>query len=380
MTHQGGDADAAGYLLYHSIGMYPGKAAEMAAALALFSSGWGGHDDLQWTRALALRGEFIGLWQALIGAPNGTLTTSESVTTALNSLIGALPDEHLQGRRVLIAGDCFPSMHFLLSGLAARRGFVLDTVPLRAGESWVRDEDMIARWGADVGVALLTHVTSTASHRCDLEALAAHGRRMGSLVGVDITQAVGLIPYDVGELPVDFTISTSLKWLCATPGAGILHVAEPLLRTCRPELRGWFSQEDIFSWDLDAFAYARDVRRFDSGTPSVLACAGSLPALKWHCGQDRAALLAHNRRLGAAIIATADDLGVRLASPRDERRRGGSVMLALAERVDPARLVADLAARRIYADHRGRTLRLSPGCMTTEEGIAGLGETLRAAL
>lgn len=375
-----GTNDASAYLLYHSIGMYPGKAEEMAAAFAEFSTGWGAHDNAQWMRALTLRQEFIDRWRALIGAPAGTLTTSENVTTALNSLIGALPEEHLKGRRLLIAGDCFPSMHFLLSGLAARHGFTLDTVPLRPGETWVRDEDVIARWGADVGLALLTMVTSTASHRCDLDALVAHGRQMGSIIGVDITQAVGLLPYDVMHPVVDFSISTSLKWLCATPGAGILHVADPLIAACRPELRGWFSQADIFSWDLDKFAFADDIRRFDNGTPSILACAGSLPALRWHAKQDMDALLAHNRRLGGQIIDAARDLKLRIVSPLAEAERGGSVMVALPKAVNPGAFVQKLGDDRIFADHRGQTLRLSPGCMTTEEGIARLADALRAAL
>ncbi|WP_048648225.1 aminotransferase class V-fold PLP-dependent enzyme [Nitratireductor soli] len=380
MSPQGKNADASAYLLYHSIGMYPGKAEEMAAAFAAFSAGWGAHDNAQWMHALGMRQEFIDRWQTLIGAPAGTLTTSENVTTALNSLIGALPEEHLKGRRLLIAGDCFPSMHFLLSGLAARYGFTLDTVPLRPGESWVRDEDVIARWGPDVGVALLTFVTSTASHRCDLETLVAHGRRMGSIIGVDITQAVGLLPYDVMHPVVDFSISTSLKWLCATPGAGILHVAEPLIEACRPELRGWFSQADIFSWDLDKFAFANDIRRFDNGTPSILACAGSLPALRWHAGQDMAALLAHNRRLAGSIVDTAKELKLKLVSPENEAERGGSVMVALPDTVNPGAFVQELAGNGIYADHRSQILRLSPGCMTTEAGIARLAEALKAAL
>ncbi|TGT93643.1 aminotransferase, partial [bacterium M00.F.Ca.ET.163.01.1.1] len=112
-------------------------------------------------------------------------TSAENVTSALYSLIGALPAERLAGKRLLVAADCFPSLHFLLAGLAKRFGFTLDTVPLRPGESWVRDEDFIARWQDDVGLALITFVTSTASHRCDVERLAAHGRALGSIVGVD---------------------------------------------------------------------------------------------------------------------------------------------------------------------------------------------------
>ncbi|WAX96065.1 aminotransferase class V-fold PLP-dependent enzyme [Aminobacter sp. NyZ550] len=372
--------DGSAYFLYHSIGMYPGKAEAMTAGLSEFAASWGAFDDGQWMRALGKRQRFIDLWSDLIGAPKGTLTSAENVTTALYSLIGALSAPHLAGRRVLVTADCFPSLHFLLAGLAPRFGFTLDTVPMRDGESWVQDDDVIASWGADVGLALLTQVTSTSSHRCDLDRLVAHGREMGSLVGVDITQGVGLIPFNVDAPAVDFTLSTSLKWLCGTPGAGIIHVAEPLLRECRPELRGWFSQDNIFSWDLDAFAYAPDARRFDHGTPSALACIGSVPALEWHAAQDKTALLAHNRKLGAAIIAKADEMGLTLASPRDETRRGGSIMLRLPEQTDTATIVNGLRENGVFTDCRGRILRLSPGTVTTEAGIARLFAGLDALL
>ena len=372
--------DGSAYFLYHSIGMYPGKAEAMAAELSEFAASWGAFDDGQWMRALGKRQRFIDLWSNLIGASKGTLTSAENVTTALYSLIGALPPHHLAGRRVLVTADCFPSLHFLLAGLAPRFGFTLDTVAMRDGESWVHDDDLIASWGKDVGLTLLTQVTSTSSHRCDLDRLVAHGRAMGSLVGVDITQGVGLIPFKVDAPAVDFTISTSLKWLSGTPGAGIIHVAEPLLKECRPELRGWFSQDNIFSWDLDAFAYAPDARRFDHGTPSALACIGSVPALEWHAPQDKTALLAHNRKLSAAIIARADEMGLALASPRDDRRRGGSIMLRLPAETETATIVNGLRQSGVFTDCRGRILRLSPGTITTAEGIdrlfAGLGALL----
>ena len=70
-----------------------------------------------------------------------------------------------RGKRVLVAEDCFPSMHFLLAGLAPKMGFTLDTVPKRDGASWVEPDDFMEQWGQDVGLALLTWVTSTATTR-----------------------------------------------------------------------------------------------------------------------------------------------------------------------------------------------------------------------
>ena len=366
-----GEADG-GYFLYHSIGLYPGKVAGMAAATSRFAALWGAADDGQWPAALALRAEFVALWQALIGAPEGTLTTAESVTAALHAALRALPPERLAGRRVLVAADCFPSLHFLLSGLAERMGFTLDTVPLRPGSAWVPEEDLLARWGPDVALALLTLVTSTASFRADLPALLAHGRRMGSLVALDLTQGVGILPFRMGEDGPDIVVSTSLKWLCGAPGAGVLALRPGLLGECRPELRGWFSQPDPFSWDLDRFDYAQGARRFDAGTPAPLAAIASVPALRWHAAENGAALLAHTRRLSAAILDGAAELGLEPASPTDPERRGGGVVLRLPKEADARAVVDGLRAARVFADARGRLLRLSPGTVTTEPGVERL--------
>lgn len=367
--------DGSGYFLYHSIGMFRGKDARIAEALARVATRWGSPDDAQWPQSLEIRRQFLARWSDLIGAPPGTLTTAENVTAALYSIIGGLPERYLRGRKLLIAADCFPSLHFLLSGMAERRGFELVTVPMRPGESWVRDGDFLARWGADVGVALLTWVTSIASHRCDLRELVAHGRAMGSVVGVDITQGVGIVPFKVQDVNADFVVGSTLKWLCGVAGAGVLQVREPLLQECRPELRGWFSQEDPFAWALDAFAYAPDVRRFDHGTPSILASAACLPALEWHAQQDHAALLAHNRRLVEAVVDGCVALGLELTSPENAEERGGSVMFRLPSGVYPAATIGALRDEEVFADCRGTTLRLSPGNVTTTEGV---GRLLRA--
>jgi kynureninase len=141
-------------------------------------------------------------------------------------------------------------------------------------------------------------------------------------------------------------------------------------------LRGWFSQEDILAWDIDAFQYAGDARRFDHGTPSVIACAASLPALDWHASQDLGKLLAHNRALTDAILREAPRLGLDVVSPVAESDRGGSLMLRLPAHANPAEIVDRLRSEQLYTDCRGTTMRLSPGCITTAAGV----ERLIAAL
>lgn len=229
-------------------------------------------------------------------------------------------------------------------------------------------------------MALLTWVSSTSSHRSDIATLVAHGRAQGTIMGVDITQAAGLLPFDVSAPEVDFAISTSLKWMCGAPGAGILYVKPALIADSTPEFRGWFSQPNPFSWDFDKFSYAPDIRRFDNGTPGVVAAVASLPAMEWLMAQDRPAILAHNRSLSSQILAGVEGMGLTLASPRDAVQRGGSIMLRLPETVAATDVLARFRNAQVYADARSQTLRLSPGVMTTAAGVDRMLGALAAAL
>ena len=175
MSTETGTGDA--YLLYHSIGQYPGKREDMLEGLSAFTDVWAARDGNQWGEILRQRQEFTDLWAGLINAPGGTVTTTESVTTGLMAVIGALPEGSLRGKKVLVAEDGFPSLHFLLTGLASRFGFSLVTVPIRQGGHWVETEDMIAHWDEEVALALLTWISSTNSHRLDLPQLGRHRRK-----------------------------------------------------------------------------------------------------------------------------------------------------------------------------------------------------------
>jgi kynurenine formamidase/selenocysteine lyase/cysteine desulfurase len=369
-----------GYFLYHSIGLYPGKEEDLAQAMAEYAAVWAAPNDKQWGFVLRKRQDFIEAWGRLIKAPKGSITHIDNVTEGMHKLIRALPESRLKGKKVLVGADCFPSLHFLLAGLAPKMGFELVTVPRSEGKAWVETEDVIAHWGRDVGLALLTWVTSTASARIDYPALVAHGREMGSLLVADITQAAGLIPFDVMNPRVDFVVSTSLKWLCGTSGAGILYVDKGIVGDLSPETRGWFSQNNPFSWDLDKFQYAPDARRFDTGTPGSVAAIASLPAIRWFAAQDQAEIASRNRAMVDRIIDHADALGLPLLSPRDADRRGGAAMLRMPNKAEAAAVVGALGVEGYSVDFRDSILRLSPGIVTEDSAIDTVFDIARTVM
>ena len=156
--------DKAGWLLYHSVGMFPGQQGHARGAGRL-------HDQLVQARPatlgrrLAARRQVLDLYASLLRAPADAVYAAENVTQAFAQFVGALGRARLTGKRVLIAADCFPSLHYMLTGLAPLLGYTLDTVPVDAAAGYVTDDGYIARWQDDVALAIITLVTSTASKR-----------------------------------------------------------------------------------------------------------------------------------------------------------------------------------------------------------------------
>ncbi|SKD03832.1 Kynureninase [Burkholderia sp. CF099] len=371
--------DHSGWFMYHSVGVFPGQRKAVAEALSAFADFWYAADDDRWELALQMRRALLDGWADLIGASPERVFAAQNVTEAFARFLDAIGESRLRGRVVLVAADCFPSLYFLLDGLSRRYGFSLRTVPVRSGTAYVCDEDFLDAWRDDVALALVTWVSSLTSKRADLQRLLSHASQHESIVAVDVTQGVGILPFDVRTFGCDFVCGSTLKWMCGAPGAGLAYVGPKWrLEELSPAVRGWFSQEDPFNWDLTSFQFAPDARRFDTGTPSVLPYIASLPGLKWLQSQPRNASREHNLAMARQIIALADQTGWRVLSPRDDESRGGSVMLAAPDHETVSHVVSRLKLEGVFVDNRGTTLRLSPGDCTNESGLQRLAQGLRS--
>ncbi|WP_059411934.1 aminotransferase class V-fold PLP-dependent enzyme [Cupriavidus basilensis] len=365
-----------GWLMYHSVGLFPGQQAAVEAALSSFAASWYAPSQRRWEEGLAARQRVLAQWGRLINAAPEHVFAAENVTEAFARFVTSL-GRRLSGRKVLIAADCFPSLHFLLSHLAGRMGFTLYTVPLDAEQGWVEDEAYLDAWDDSVALAVITWVTSTASKRANLERLVDHARHRGSLVAVDITQGVGVLEFDATALGVDFAAATTLKWLCGAPGAGLAYLSPALLDgDIKPDIVGWFSQPDPFNWDLSQFSLAREARRFDTGTPSLLPFVASEPGLDWRLSGAAGGLRDRNLRLCHALMTVLENKGFRLCSPREDHRRGGSVMAEVPTHLEPGPLPAQLEDAGLFTDVRGRVMRFSPGVLTHDSVIDRLEHAL----
>ena len=113
--------------------------------------------------------------------------------------------------------------------------------------------------------------------------------------------------------------------------------------------------------------YARSVRRFAQGTPSIPALYSVMPGLELIEDVGMPQIVSESRRQTARMIEFALERGWKVNTPLEPHERGGSVMIGVAD--GPA-MVEQLAGKRVFVDCRpGAGLRMSPHFFNTDEEV-----------
>jgi kynureninase len=126
------------------------------------------------------------------------------------------------------------------------------------------------------------------------------------------------------------------------------------------------AHERPFDFEL-AMRWSEGARRFQTGTPSIPSILAAQPGVEIVAAIGAKAIREKSLRLTERMIGWADEYGLRLGSPREAARRGGTVVLDVPEsaRVCQALLRADL-----MLDHRpGVGIRLAPHFYTREDEV-----------
>ncbi len=216
----------------------------------------------------------------------------------------------------------------------------------------------VERFGAVIDgrtkLVAITHVCFRNGVRLDAAAITALAHDRGALVMLDCYQSAGSMTVDMRALDVDFAVGGLYKYLLATAGIGFLYVRSSLATTLVPTHSGWFAQADIAAMDVTGNHPAPSARRFEAGSPPVVACYAAEAALAIVAEVGTDAIEARVRDLTGRCMDRLSDMGWPAVTPRDDARRGA--MIAVPSR-DSAGLDQALAARGIVTSHRDANLR-----------------------
>jgi kynureninase len=132
-------------------------------------------------------------------------------------------------------------------------------------------------------------------------------------------------------------------------------VAERHHGTLHNPVQGWMGHADPFSFDQD-YRAAPGIRRFQSGTPPIIALAALEAGLATFDGVSMQAIVAKSRSLSQLFVDEVEarcGSAVRLASPRSPEERGSHVVFAHPEGYA---VMQALIARGIVGDFRAPDL------------------------
>jgi len=361
------------YLDGNSLGRRP-RATE--AALNGLLDEWGrdlvgGWD--RWADLPVMVGDRIG---ELVGAAPGQVVVSDSTTVNLYKLAVAAVDARAD--RPVVMGDAedFPTVRYVLQGIAAERGRHLrlvatDPVEGIAGPSPAPDPFFEALAdGADGGVGLvcLSAVNYRSGAVVDLASVTSAAHGAGALVLWDLSHAAGAVPVDLDGAGADLAVGCSYKYLNGGPGAPAwAYVRAGLQASLRQPIWGWWGQRDQFAMGAD-YNPVPNIARFLAGTPDVPGTVAVDCGIAPLRAAGMPALWAKTRRLVALLSRRAEELlvplGARAASPSDPGRRGGHLALSHPDAYNAARLLIERGL--VVPDFRAPdVLRLAPVALYT---------------
>jgi kynureninase len=350
------------YMISNSLGAMP---RQTARNLAEYADTWATRGVRGWEeRWWEMPSEVGNKIARVIGAPAGTVSMHENVTTAQMVALSCLRPGGARKRIVCSAMD-FPSMIYLYRGHHAA-GFELEVVPAEDDLS-VGTERMLEAIDDSAAVVAFSHVLFRTSYIMDAAAIVRRAHEAGATVILDTYQSAGIIPVDVAALGVDFAVGGCLKWLCGGPGNAFLYTRSDLLARARPAFTGWLSHEHPFDFDIGEVAARGDAMRMMNGTPAIPAYYAALAGLDIVNAVGVDAIRAQSMRMTARLLALVDEYGFTSAAARDPHRLAGTV----AVNVPDAPLVSrTLKARDFIVDYRPPVgVRISPHFYNTMDEV-----------
>jgi kynureninase len=352
------------HLLSHSLGPVPRAARQ---SMIDYFDAWEHHTSedawaTSWWELSRRVGDRIA---RILGGQPGSVQIQPNASIALATAASCFDFKSGARKKVVTTALDFPSMEYFWDG-QRQIGAQVEVVPSADGIS-VPLERILEAIDSETCLVALAHTSYRSSYRVDVRAIVKRAHAKGALVLLDVYQSAGVVQLNAADWNVDFLIGGTIKWLCGGPSCGYLYVRPDLQRDLRPRLTGWVAHDSPFDFAHAPMRYAKSVRRFAQGTPSIPALYSAMPGLEIIEAVSVSEIAGESQRRTQLMIDFARERGWTINTPLEKDQRGGSVMIG----VEDAKNMAErLAERRVFVDWRpGAGLRVSPHFFNTDEEI-----------
>lgn len=350
--------------------------------------------DDKWGRAFEVADKVRAGYRRLLDDPDGHITLGQNTHELLIRFLSALP---LWARPRLVTTDGeFHTIRRQLDRLEAE-GIEVVRVPAGGGDSEAGTAGVAARIIGEVDDRTAAVLVSSVLFRDariveGLDEVAAACARVGAELLVDAYHSLNAVPFSVVEMGLRDAFVMGGGYKYCQLGEGNCFLRFPRDCRLRPVLTGWFAEFGTLAAGAPEgevgdgrVAYGEGHLRFAGSTYDPVSHYRGAAVFEFfrERGLDAERLreisLARIRRLASRVDALDLDPAV-LSRDRSIplERRGGFLAL---ETPRAGEVCCKLRGRRVYADFRGRVLRLGPAPYVTDEQLdeaaAELGEVVR---
>jgi len=309
---------------------------------------------------------------ALLNAGADEIAVTTSASAGINALASALEFSGPRNK-VVVSNLEFPTGAQIWHA-QERRGAVVEHVP-EGPDGGAPLEHFARAIDERTKIVQVTHVCYRNGQRLDVAGVAKIARERGALVLLDCFQSVGAMDVDVKALGVDFAVGGMLKYLLGTAGIGFLYVDRARIAELVPTVGGWFAQADTNAMDIFANDPALTAARFQSGTPPVMNCYAAEAGIGLIRELGVPAIEARIREITGEAMDRLTEAGCRLATPREDARRGPQVAI---RSTDAAALTERLSERGVIASWRDGNVRAMFHAYNDASDVGALIEGLTA--
>jgi len=352
--------DRTTYMISNSLGAMPRGVYE---GLRSYADSWAERGVRAWEEGwwdMAVRvGDKIA---PLIGAGPGEISLHQNVTFT-QAVISSCFDFRGPRNKIVMVELEFPSIQYFYHE-QRRLGARVEVIPT-PDHIRIDLDKLLAAIDETTLLVPISQVLFRSSYIVDARAIVERAHRVGAHVILDVFQAAGTIPLDVGGLGVDFAVGGVLKWLCGGPGVAYLYVREDLRSKLHPALTGWMAHRNPFAFETGAINPRNDSFRYLNGTPHIPALYACQPGLEILNKIGIAAIREKSVRMTAGLIEGARSRGWRVNTPENPVERAGTVSVECPHANEVCR---ELLARDILVDYRPKAgVRISPHFYNRED-------------
>jgi kynureninase len=321
---------------------------------------WGEQLIRSWNREWYTQSARLGRMIAgIIGAQPDEVIVSDSTSVNLYKLAyGAL--RIMKGRTEIISDDMnFPSDLYILQGLIRQLGDQHKLKLLKSPDGVSADISQLAHMiHHRTALLTLSHVTYKSAYLYDMKQVSDLAHEHGALILWDLSHSAGVVPVQLEQSGADLAVGCTYKYLNGGPGSpAFLYVRRALQERLENPIQGWFGEQNPFEFRLQ-FRKSEGIRKFLTGTPTVISAAGLAPALSMireaGIGPVREKSMALTGYLCSLAQQWLSGEGMQTGSPERPEHRGSHITLKHPEayRISKALIDPALGDFQVIPDFR----------------------------